>query len=425
MRKYKKNLVSVAIILSLVSLIIVNISISPLYDQKQKKTITENLIHTAQDPNAFISVWDTVKTSSGSSGSNQVHLPLQSSGIYNFVVYWGDGNNDMITIWNQPEVTHTYASGGVYTINITGKIIGWRFDNGGDRLKVLEIQQWGCLQLGNSGSYFYGCENLELTATDNLNLTGTTSLYQAFQGCSDLGSNGNMNGWDVSCVTSMKRMFYFASSFNQPIGNWDVSRVRDMSWMFVMASSFNQPIGNWNVSSVTSMAFMFSPATSFNQPLGTWDVSNVKNMEWMFGGAVSFNQPINDWNVSSVTDMSYMFVEAYSFDQPIGNWDVSNVTDMDKMFDDVTLSTSNYDNLLLGWSQLSLQNGVIFDGGNSKYSSAAADARQYIITNFGWTITDGGLESSIPGYNVMVCVSLLGIIIVLLMKKKRNLKYHS
>jgi len=75
------------------------------------------------------------------------------------------------------------------------------------------------------------------------------------------------------------------------------------------------------------------------------------------------------------------------------------VTIMSGMFYDVSLSTPNYNNLLLGWSQLSLQNGVIFDGGNSTYSIAAADARQVIITNFTWTITDGGdlVLSSIAG----------------------------
>ena len=29
----------------------------------------------------------------------------------------------------------------------------------------------------------------------------------------------NINAWDTSRVTSMKRMFYYASNFNQPIGD--------------------------------------------------------------------------------------------------------------------------------------------------------------------------------------------------------------
>jgi len=63
---------------------------------------------------------------------------------------------------------------------------------------------------------------------------------------------------------------------------------------------------------------------------------------------------------------------------------------MEDMFWGVTLSTPNYDSLLIGWSQLTLQDGVTFHGGNSNYSSGAADERQFIIDTFGWTIYDGG-----------------------------------
>jgi surface protein len=472
-RLMKNKLIKLSITLVLLfSLVLLNIStfMPSVHEQKQTPTSVEFTVRNAQNPDEFLSVWNTSKTSSGSSGSNQVTLPLQSGGDYNFIVNWGDGSNDIITDGDQLKKTHTYTSEGVYTINITGKIIGWCFNNGGDRLKILEIQQWGCLQLGNSGGYFYGCSNLELTATDNLNLTGTTTLFRTFLNCFNLGDSGNMDGWDVSSVTGMGYMFeeassfnqpigswdvssvtgmgfmfYGASSFNQPIGSWDVSSVRvmyamfgdassfnqpigswdvssvtnmgymfweassfnqpigswnvssvtDMSGMFDGASSFNQPIGSWDVSSVTNIYAMFAHASSFNQPIGSWDVSSVTNMEYMFYYASSFNQPIDSWDVSSVTSMIHMFSWASSFNLPIGSWDVSSVTNMNLMFLGVTLSTPNYDNLLLGWSQLTLQTGVSFHAGNSKYSVAAADARQAIITNFSWSIIDGG--GPIPG----------------------------
>jgi hypothetical protein len=66
------------------------------------------------------------------------------------------------------------------------------------------------------------------------------------------------------------------------------------------------------------------------------------------------------------------------------------------MFRFIKLSTPNYDSLLIEWSNLtSLQSGVSFDGGNSQYTpnSDASHARQSLIDDYGWSITDGGPKS--------------------------------
>ena len=280
----------------------------------------------------FTSVWDTTKMSSGSSNEFQIRLPLESDGKYFFYVYWGDGLIDTITNWNQPEVTHTYASQGVYTVNISGLISGWKFNDEGDRLKLLEIKKWGDLQLGTGDSFFYGCSNLKITTDDVLDLTGTTSMADTFRNCNVLNQVGRLNEWNTSQITSMERMFLYATSFNQDIGDWDVSRVSNMHSMFYYAGSFNQNIGNWDVSSVTDMSSMFHSANSFNGSIGVWNVSNVLKMRDIFYNADSFNQDINNWDVSSVIDMNQMFFHADSFNGSIGNWDVSSVTDMSWMF---------------------------------------------------------------------------------------------
>lgn len=248
--------------------------------------------------------------------SETFSLPLESSGTYDFNVDWGDSSDDDITVWNQAEVTHTYVSAGTYEIKITGTIIGWRFNNGGDKLKIYEIKSWGPLRLGNNNRYFYGCANLTITATDILDLIGTTEVEYMFGDCSSLTTIPSINSWNFSFVISMFSMFY--------------------------------------------------QATNYNQDMNSCDVSSVKYMNSMLSRT--------------------------AFDQDIGSWPIISVLMADAMFFETTLSTANYDTLLIGWEAQAVQDNVNFHGGNSKYSAgAAATARQALIDDHNWSITDGGL----------------------------------
>ena len=145
---------------------------------------------------AFVSVWDTTKVSTGSSFSNQIMLPLYEEGEYDFTVNWGDGTTERITAYNQREVTHEYATSGIYGITVKGKIRGFRFNNTGDRLKLLQINRWGNLWLGNLGWSFYGCENLRLNNTlDTPDFTGMDSLRAMFSNCYALEIVNRMDEW--------------------------------------------------------------------------------------------------------------------------------------------------------------------------------------------------------------------------------------
>ena len=233
--------------------------------------------------------------------------------------------------------------------------------------------------------------NDDISAWDVSNVTNMDSMF--------LGAtvfNQDIGAWDLSSVTEMYSMFNGATAFNQDISGWDVSNVTDMSDVFYQATAFNGDIGSWDVSSVTNMENMFVTAHSFNQDLGSWDVSSVDGMYSMFDGATAFNQDISGWDVSNVTDMSGMFYEATAFNQPLNNWDVSNLTDMSFMFDSSALSTDNYDNILIGWSQQALQSDVQFGAANINYCNGAA-ARQSIIDTYGWTITDADLDCATAG----------------------------
>lgn len=264
---------------------------------------------------SFTSTWKTDNI--GTSNDDQISLPLEASGTYNFSVDWGDGNSDTITVWNQAETTHTYASAGTYTIKISGAINGWSYKiPPGDREKILNISNWGTLILGNSGDYFRSAKNLTVTATDILDISSMTTYENFFRSCSALTTVPSINEWDTSSIINMSGA-YNSSGFNSPIGNQDVSQ--------------------------------------------------VLTMRSMCNGDTAFNQDVSNFDVSLVGDMTNIFVSG-------------------------GMSRANYDLLLVAWEALpSLQNGVPFSIGSTQYSAGApATARANIISNFSWTITDGG-----------------------------------
>jgi surface protein len=94
-------------------------------------------------PIPFVFTIDTTQTSTGSTSANQFKLPLLPGGAYNFRVSWGDGTESIVTSYDDVDATHTYSSSGEYTVSVYGQLHGFRFDNTGDRLKLLDISQWG------------------------------------------------------------------------------------------------------------------------------------------------------------------------------------------------------------------------------------------------------------------------------------------
>jgi len=291
------------------------------------------------------------------------------SGINQFEFTGAVGDYDVIANKDNVEVdvfkdlsgqaTITLPEPGVYELKVlpkpTNSFSRIRFSDGGDKLKLTDIKQWGGTIWSSFDRAFFGCSNFKGSFIDSPNLTNVNSFRFAFREATLFNQpinnwdtsnvtnmervfgnatsfNQRLDNWDVSNVTITRNMFVGASSFNQNINSWDVSKVRDMGAMFNSAVMFNQPLDNWDVSSVTFMTAMFSGATSFNQPLNSWDTSSVTTMLNMFITATSFNQPLNNWDVSSVTNFSFMFRETKAFNQPLNNWDTSSATNMAQMF---------------------------------------------------------------------------------------------
>jgi surface protein len=405
-------------------------------------------------PQTFVSVWDTSRTSTGSSTATQIRLPLNSAGSYNFIVDWGDGSTDKITTWNQAQTTHTYATAGVYQLTITGTIQGFRFANTGDRLKLLSVFRWGVgFRLGGNGQYFDGCSNLDLSEVEDvLDLTGITSLSLAFRNCTRLSVVNRMNEWNISNITTLASTFIQCPNFNTYVGDWDTSNVTDMSRTFdarggvlTTPGNFNQDISKWNTSKVTTLRTMFQGQPNFNQNISTkvitrqdgtsyiaWDTSNVNDMAFILNAGTdnigNFNQNISNWNTSKVTTLRAMFQTQPYFNQDISTkvvtrqngtsyiaWDTSNVTDMAFMLTAGSGNAGQFNQNIGNWntSKVTLMNSMLFAQVNFNQDISTkvvtVSGASYIawdtsnVTSmafmFGGFFTDGKFNQNIGNWN--------------------------
>jgi surface protein len=341
--------------------------------------------------NVFEATWNTTRTTSGSTPSTQIALPLLtavSGGLYNFVVNWGDNTSSSISSSLQIETTHSYAVAGTYTTKMWGTIRGWRFGGSRDRNKIQTVNKWGGLQFVSHPdkvmAAFSACQSASFSNVIGVpDLRYTDSLRSGFNACRNLTTINNLEKWDISRITTLARTFASAINFNQDIGSWDVSNVTDMTFTFgniypvldgvtfigngKFANGGSPSINNWNTSRVTNMSGLFYNCPEFDQNIGSWNVGNVTDMSFMFSMPVTpdttnsglFNNggspSIGNWNTSRVTTMQQMFNNNVRFNQNIGSWDVSNVTNFTAMFG-VYLSTST------PWQTLS---GSFTNGGSS------------------------------------------------------------
>lgn len=281
----------------------------------------------------FISTWRTT------SSNESITLPYSSTGQYSGVIYWGDGTTSLNTYNNR---THVYVEPGDYVITISGYMRGWAFNNLGDRLKIISIQQWGCFNHGNLSGAFNGCSNLTLTSvSDTYKLSSNTTLGFFFANCTSITTINNLNDWDISNITSLQRMFNYCSNFNQDLDKWNTSKVTTINNTFSFCTLFNGNITTWDTSSITGITSAFTSCINFNQNIGSWNVSSMNGMENAFNGCISFNQNLNNWNTSKLTNMRNCFIGCVSYNQPMNNWDVSKVITFENAFRGCTSFNQN------------------------------------------------------------------------------------
>ena len=282
----------------------------------------------------FITTWQTDDQSgSGNTGITQIKLPLYNGGTYNFQVFWGDGSFDTVNAWNGAGNTHTYSVAGTYKVRIVGTCWGWRCINAFDRRKLYNIQQWGTdFRLVNAQNAFMDCTNLTITATDNLNLTGSSSFYQLFYGCKSLTTAPTMALWDTSNITNMGDIFRDCTNYNQSVNLWNTGKVTTLVNSFSKCTNFNQPLNSWNTANVTALDSILYECRTFNQDISSWNTGKVLTPTNAFYGCNVFNQPLNTWNTANVTTLSGILHGCTNFNQPLDTWNTGKVTTLVNAF---------------------------------------------------------------------------------------------
>ncbi|SFB92161.1 Por secretion system C-terminal sorting domain-containing protein [Algibacter lectus] len=179
----------------------------------------------------FITTWE-VEDETGL----DITIPINDDYNYEYFIDWGDGS---ALEFYTGSANYTYGIEGRYDVKIFGNFPAIQFNNEGENSdgvvvnkdKITEVKQWGAIKWQSMSGAFFGCINLDVTATDIPNLENVTDMFAMFDRVKFF-EGGNIGQWDVSNVTSLSHIFWGATSFNVDLGDWDVSNVTNMTEMF-------------------------------------------------------------------------------------------------------------------------------------------------------------------------------------------------
>ena len=358
----------------------------------------------AQNKN-FVSTWNI--------SSGAFELPLKD--YANITIDWGDGTSTTHT--NAIFPTHTYTSSDTFTITIAvndlKKDIGSMYMNGNhaSRAMIQDVSNWGEGIWNSFSSAFEGARNLTVSATDEPDLSATTSMKKAFRNCFSL-LGATLNDWDVSTITTMEFMFsgnFYSENFvnelkiitetvndymifNADISGWNTAAVTNITNLFDQCKDFNvagtQDLSNWNTAAVKDMRDAFRDAEKFNGDISTWNTKNVTLMDGLFNGARSFNGDISNWNTTNVTNMMFMFTNAVKFNGDISNWDTAKVTNMDRMFTNAQEFNQNINTLGKSWNTSAVASMERMFQGALKFNGAISNWDTAKITNMSGMFTN-------------------------------------
>ena len=369
---------------------------------------------------------DLIMTVAIASDGDAFDLSAPGGRSYDAVVDWGDGSSDAIvtnSANSEPALTHTYATAGDYTIRVSGTFPSIRMNHSTTKQALITVENLGVMGWVSDGLNrgFEQCNRMTSFTAGNTDTSAITTLFRTFRLC-DRATSIDLSGMDTSNVTTMESTFHdctrltslnlsgidtsnvvsFFSTFHDcqdlttlDVSGFNTSSATGMTNMFAECAGLTSlNLSSFDTSGVFSFNGMFKECSNLSSlNLSSFDTSSAINMSAMFKDTGSLSAiDVSGFDTSSVTNFSQMFRVTGATDVRCDLFDISAATNLVHFLQGSTLTTARYDAVLIAWDSQTVTSGLTTHFGNSQFTSggAAEAARTSLISNDGWTISDGG-----------------------------------
>ncbi len=286
-------------------------------------------------------------------------LPTVSGETYNATIDWGDGQSNTITAYNDAGISHTYSVSGTYQISITGTFGGFSFNNGGDKLKLDTIDQWGDIVFTYLQSAFYGCTNL--TIISGVLTHSGTSLASLIRNCTSLTSF-ELTEIDTSTVENFNN---FAEGANSLIAlsveNLNMQSAKFCNSMFEDCSAITMlDVSGWDVSSLLqASSFVEGCSNLTTLDVSLWETDNITTLNSFARSCTDLTAlDVSGWETGSVTDVGNFIRSCTTITTlNVSSWDTTLFNTISSFADGCTALTALD---VSGWVTGSISTAVAF-----------------------------------------------------------------
>ena len=313
-------------------------------------------------------------------------LPNGSSS--NFTCDWGDSNVELVTTSTK---THIYSVAGTYHIKITGSMPSFSFfsNSGASASAIRSVKNIGNVGLTSFYGMFAYCNNLttisDIDAANNV----ISNAYAMCYGCSSLVSfNSSMS---FSNATNTQYMFGDCSSLVTLTCPLTFNSSTTGHGMFGGCTSLVSITNIGTCASMTTGCKMFDGCSKLITLPSGITFESISNAQAMFAYCYDLTGLPNTVTFNSLTYGYTMFYGCSSLASVSTGMTLPNLSNASLMFDVSTpFNGDGYSNLLIQMATVSHGSSLSFYASGAKYNDAGLVAKNFLISTYGWSFTDGG-----------------------------------